>query len=742
METLEVHLKDYLIKWVHVPDNLSAVWQVQPTKKSINFAIYRKSDLTTAGLALLDDPDPREQQRHRLSSVALVNLTETKTKVRLLPLQLALQLLDLTLVKNYNKLVPGELVRGTLAVEKGGMLAFLFDNTFSKNTMKKVLFACHPEQGLTVHEPMQSVLLKKRRKKLQGFVKRHFVLDFRTGTLSYFKGTDNRLRGQMPVELLIITANERTREIFIDLGVEVWSLKALRSADFSAWVAAFNTVKSNKPLERAPADQGGLRAALAAIVEELPNLSKDDLAGRLAGLLALVEPDRLELVLLALDDFYDAAENLEGVVFIDGEKELDVDVALELELDEELIVPQPLVFEGAPLALYPLPHDPIRRNADIPVCTHEPPSLLLILRKNVGKDMLNIAMPVSMNEPLTVLQKYAEMLEYSEMVDNAVETADAGERLLRVAAFGVLYLSLLRVKVRNLRKPFNPMLGETYELVREDKGFRMVAEKVLHRPPVFALHAETADWTLSCTAAPLQKFWGKTYEITTKGTARLVIRRLGEVFTWLQPTSMLKNLLAGEKYTEPTLEMVVRLSLGARAVAEFAKGGMFSGRLEDVVIRAFDHGKNPLPQLVTGKWTQLLTLKDKTHEKVIWTAGSTLPKCEKKFGFTEFAGTLNKITPLEEGHLPPTDSRLRPDMQQYERGNVDRAEQLKVELEEAQRARRKHYEDTNTLHTPAFFVHEGDAAAPDSGDWVFREGPDSYWNCRHDARWDTITKLW
>lgn len=27
-------------------------------------------------------------------------------------------------------------------------------------------------------------------------------------------------------------------------------------------------------------------------------------------------------------------------------------------------------------------------------------------------------------------------------------------------------------------KPFNPLLGETYECIREDKGFRFIAEQV------------------------------------------------------------------------------------------------------------------------------------------------------------------------------------------------------------------------------------------------------------------------
>ena len=47
---------------------------------------------------------------------------------------------------------------------------------------------------------------------------------------------------------------------------------------------------------------------------------------------------------------------------------------------------------------------------------------------------------------------------------------------VKVAAFAVsAYVTAFH---RPARKPFNPILGETYEWVREDKGFRFMAEQV------------------------------------------------------------------------------------------------------------------------------------------------------------------------------------------------------------------------------------------------------------------------
>lgn len=52
-----------------------------------------------------------------------------------------------------------------------------------------------------------------------------------------------------------------------------------------------------------------------------------------------------------------------------------------------------------------------------------------------------------------------------------------------------------------LSKQFNSILGETYELVREDKGFRIFAEQVSHHPPISAAVAEGREW----------HFWGHAH---------------------------------------------------------------------------------------------------------------------------------------------------------------------------------------------------------------------------------------
>jgi oxysterol-binding protein-related protein 3/6/7 len=212
----------------------------------------------------------------------------------------------------------------------------------------------------------------------------------------------------------------------------------------------------------------------------------------------------------------------------------------------------------------------VNRQTTVQAPAVPPPSLIGFLRKNVGKDLSAIAMPVSSNEPLSYLQRAAECLEYSVLLDKAANVSDDLERLIYVTAFALSSLSAGRVKERAIRKPFNPMLGETYELVREDSGVRFLAEKVSHRPIQLAFQADSKDWSFAQSSMPTQKFWGKSVEVVTEGKVRLTLYTSGERFSWLAATSFLRNIIAGERYFEPVGEMtLVNETTGQKSVSAF-----------------------------------------------------------------------------------------------------------------------------------------------------------------------------
>ncbi|KAL5118842.1 Oxysterol-binding protein 3 [Pleosporales sp. CAS-2024a] len=405
----------------------------------------------------------------------------------------------------------------------------------------------------------------------------------------------------------------------------------------------------------------------------------------------------------------------------------------------------PSLFPQKPASLAPLPLKPVQRRTTIQPPKVQPPSLIAFLRKNVGKDLSTIAMPVSANEPTSLLQRLAEQLEYSELLDAAVTaSSDTGERLIYLAAFAISAFSNARVKDRAIRKPFNPMLGETFELVREDKGFRFLAEKVIHRPVRMACQAEAADWTFVQSPMPVQKFWGKSAELNTDGRVRIFLHSNNEHYSWIQATSYLRNIIAGEKYVEPSGTMtIVSETTGAKAVCTFKAGGMFAGRSEDVAVEVFDASGNPLPLGAQGKWTQSLefTNNGQPTGKTVWKVASLVDKPEKHYGLTTFAAALNQITSIEENRIPPTDSRFRPDQKALEDGDLDQAEALKAKLEERQRARRKVMEEQGEEWKPKWFTR---VEAPELGDeelWRLKGGKEGYWEHRERGSWEGVVDV-
>lgn len=112
-------------------------------------------------------------------------------------------------------------------------------------------------------------------------------------------------------------------------------------------------------------------------------------------------------------------------------------------------------------------------------------NLWSIMKNCIGKDLSKIPIPVNFSEPLSMLQRITEELEYSHLLDTAAECEDQWEQMALVAAFTVTSYSTTATRTN---KPFNPLLGETYECDRlDDYGWRSITEQVSHHPPGFAL---------------------------------------------------------------------------------------------------------------------------------------------------------------------------------------------------------------------------------------------------------------
>ncbi|XP_039974475.1 oxysterol-binding protein-related protein 3 isoform X2 [Xiphias gladius] len=349
-------------------------------------------------------------------------------------------------------------------------------------------------------------------------------------------------------------------------------------------------------------------------------------------------------------------------------------------------------------------------------------SLWNILRNNIGKDLSKVAMPVQLNEPLNTLQRLCEELEYSELLDRAANTQDPFERMVYIATFVVSgYASSY---YRTGGKPFNPVLGETYECDRPDKGFRFAAEQVSHHPPISACHAESKNFVFWQDLRCKNKFWGKSMEIVPVGTTHVTLPEFGDHYEWNKVTSCIHNILSGQRWIEHYGEISIRNSSSdiCQCKITFVKAKYWNSSVNEVEGTITDQ-KGKVVHRLFGKWHEAVFCGNPPSATCIWRANAMPVDHEQYYGFTKFAIELNELDPSLKLLLPPTDTRLRVDQRLLEEGNLEAAEEQKQRIEQLQRDRRRVLEENNVTHQPTFFRRSKDDT------WVSNN---TYWELRRD----------
>ncbi|XP_036897176.1 oxysterol-binding protein-related protein 3 isoform X4 [Sturnira hondurensis] len=340
-----------------------------------------------------------------------------------------------------------------------------------------------------------------------------------------------------------------------------------------------------------------------------------------------------------------------------------------------------------------------------------------ILRNNIGKDLSKVAMPVELNEPLNTLQRLCEELEYSELLDKAAQLPDPLERMVYVAAFAVSAYASSYFRAGS--KPFNPVLGETYECIREDKGFQFFSEQVSHHPPISACHAESGNFVFWQDVRWKNKFWGKSLEIVPVGTTHVTLPVFGDHFEWNKVTSCIHNILSGQRWIEHYGEIVIknRNDDSCHCKVNFTKAKYWSTNACEIEGTVFDRSGKAVHRLF-GKWHESIYCGGASSSACVWRANPMPKGYEQYYGFTQFALALNELDPSLKTFLPPTDTRFRPDQRFLEEGKVEEAEIQKQRIEQLQRERRRVLQENNMEHQPRFFRKSDDDSWVSNGTYL------------------------
>lgn len=342
----------------------------------------------------------------------------------------------------------------------------------------------------------------------------------------------------------------------------------------------------------------------------------------------------------------------------------------------------------------------------------------------IGKDITSmISLPVWIFEPISFLQVMSEPLQYEHLLQKAAEAEDPLDRLVFLAAFNcALYSAAIRTK-----KPFNPILGETFEVVSKDERFKFIAEQVSHHPPIGVSETTSKDYTMQLETDLKSKFYGNSTEVFIGGTNHMRIHKTGEHITWGHLVTCCHNIILGSIWVDHYGDLTfTNHTTGDKCVLKFQKAGYFGAGRYVVAGEVFDKEGN-LKITLNGKWNDSLRARKVGGEEyLVWDSENKV--ITNKNGFSNYIiEEVINLPPEYEAILPQTDSRLRADRRALESGDIDKAAKMKHELEEAQRAAKRAREAKGEQWANRYFEKEED---PEFGyQWKFNG---KYWDERKE----------
>ncbi|XP_075456323.1 oxysterol-binding protein-related protein 8 isoform X1 [Ascaphus truei] len=249
--------------------------------------------------------------------------------------------------------------------------------------------------------------------------------------------------------------------------------------------------------------------------------------------------------------------------------------------------------------------------------SEEHKSLIWTLLKQVrpGMDLSKVVLPTFILEPRSFLDKLSDYYYHADFLSEAALEENAYNRLKKVVKW---YLSGFYKKPKGLKKPYNPILGETFRCLwihpkTSSKTF-YISEQVSHHPPVSAFYVSNRKdgFCLSGSILAKSKFYGNSLSALLEGDGRLTFLNRGEDYAMTMPYAHCKGILYGTM----TLELGGNVTIacektGYSAILEF-KLKPFLGSDDSVnqISGKIKLGKEVLATL-EGHWDSEVFIHDK-----------------------------------------------------------------------------------------------------------------------------------
>eukprot|EP01132_Coremiostelium_polycephalum_P003275 gene3275-4102_t len=278
-----------------------------------------------------------------------------------------------------------------------------------------------------------------------------------------------------------------------------------------------------------------------------------------------------------------------------------------------------------------------------------------------GKELVNTTLPIALFEARSFLEKLTDTWCYAPTyLNRAAEATDPVERLKYVISFTISGLHL----TSTLTKPFNPLLGETFQGSFAD-GTQVYSEQTSHHPPISHWQVVGKDekfhyhghgiWSAGCRGNVVKGYQKGPHYIDFQDGTRI---------SWTLPDIYIKGIFWGDRVTDLAGKIHFTDERNGLGGATSSKSSESKKKPKDVINIC----------TIEGTWLTHLCFND-----IIYWSLEMVP-----------SGVIYSDNPL------PTDCRFRDDLRYLKEGNIEKAKEYKALIEDKQRKEAKLRKDEIT----------------------------------------------
>ncbi|EGC37986.1 hypothetical protein DICPUDRAFT_29412, partial [Dictyostelium purpureum] len=308
-----------------------------------------------------------------------------------------------------------------------------------------------------------------------------------------------------------------------------------------------------------------------------------------------------------------------------------------------------------------------------------------------GKELTSTCLPIALFEARSFLEKVTDTWGFAPLyLQKACETNDPVERLKLIVSFAVSGLHL----TTTIAKPFNPLLGETFECDLSD-GSTAFIEQISHHPPIssWRLHEKNGRYKYTGNVCWSASCRGNVVRGCLKGPHNIEFAD-GSTINFNYPDALIKGIFWSDRVTDFDGKMIFtdeKNMLGAEII--------FNPNALGFVRSLFTKQKSPSDTIV-GK---IFRLQQNHINNIKKQNNNGFNNIDEGDIISNIEGTwltqllIDNVEYWNIKMVPygvlyrdpettlPTDSSRRDDIRYLKLGNLEKAKEFKALIEDKQR---------------------------------------------------------